>query len=267
MGRADAETLNSRKHEEIKESLILEAVELVEAGLSFREAAKCAEQNQFIKTNQRISVNHNTVRNRVQKLRKTRKEARFEQAHFTSGQEREIVSHATEMADRGFPLTPKVVTEIANYVLRSQDPDFPGVGKNWAERFIERNHDVLSKYWSTTLESVRGKAVNPNNLQKFFDILESEFDKHQFKPENIHGADETGLMSGVAQKERVIGGKGKRTQHQKREVNRENTTVIATICADGTALAPIVIFKGQHFMVKWLQDNPLNASYGFILLL
>lgn len=67
-------------------------------------------------------------------------------------------------------------------------------------------------------------------------------------------------MSGVGTKERVVGGKGKKTQHQKREANCENTTVIATICVDGTVLIPIVIFKGKHFQIKWLQKNEFQAS-------
>jgi hypothetical protein len=86
------------------------------------------------------------------------------------------------------------------------------------------------------------------------------FEEHRFREENIYGGDESGLMTGVAQKEKVIGAKGKKTQHQKRGVNRQNTTVIATICADGTYIPPIVIFKGKHYQVRWDQENPLDAS-------
>jgi len=49
-------------------------------------------------------------------------------------------------------------------------------------------------------------------------------------------------------------------QYPQRGGNRENITVIVTICADGTTTPPAVIFKGQAFQVKWKQDNPANAS-------
>jgi hypothetical protein len=72
--------------------------------------------------------------------------------------------------------------------------------------------------------------------------------------------DESGFPASTATKRRVIGGAGKKTQHQVGDGGRENTTVILTICADGTALKPSVIFKGQAYNVRWDQENPTNAS-------
>jgi hypothetical protein len=53
-------------------------------------------------------------------------------------------------------------------------------------------------------------------------------------------------------------GYGKKTHHQQDDGGRENTTVILTICADGTKLQPSVIFKGQAYNIKWDQENPTN---------
>jgi hypothetical protein len=36
--------------------------------------------------------------------------------------------------------------------------------------------------------------------------------------------------------------------------------VLVTICGDGTAIPPAIIYKGDGFQVNWVQDNPLNAS-------
>ncbi|KAF9513196.1 hypothetical protein BS47DRAFT_1296650, partial [Hydnum rufescens UP504] len=41
----------------------------------------------------------------------------------------------------------------------------------------------------------------------------------------------------------------------------ENITILDTICADGSCLTPIVIFKAKQLSVGWMQDNPLKASY------
>jgi hypothetical protein len=79
--------------------------------------------------------------------------------------------------------------------------------------------------------------------------------------ELVYGADETGIQGGIGVTERVIGPAGAKIQHQQRSGNRENITVLPTICADGTSLAPTVIYKGDAFQTKWLQDNPLNARY------
>ncbi|KAI5822183.1 CENP-B protein, partial [Schizophyllum commune Tattone D] len=64
----------------------------------------------------------------------------------------------------------------------------------------------------------------------------------------------------------VVGAKSTGRAHQQTGGSRENVTVIATICADGTALPPTVIFKGKGYQVSWgMQDNPLRASIGYSL--
>jgi hypothetical protein len=72
--------------------------------------------------------------------------------------------------------------------------------------------------------------------------------------------DESGFQKGVGQKERVFGASGQKIQHQQRSRDRENITVIITICGDGTSTAPAVIFKGEGFQASWKQNNPVNAS-------
>jgi hypothetical protein len=61
-------------------------------------------------------------------------------------------------------------------------------------------------------------------------------------------------------RECVIGRAGKSTQYQQRDGNHENITVIVIICADGTSIAPAIIFKGKSYLPEWKQDNPLEAS-------
>lgn len=41
--------------------------------------------------------------------------------------------------------------------------------------------------------------------------------------------------------------------------SRENTTVIITICANGSGLLPAVIFKGQAYQTTWNENNPTKA--------
>lgn len=49
-------------------------------------------------------------------------------------------------------------------------------------------------------------------------------------------------------------------QKKQGDGGRENTTVMVTICADGTSLKPLVIFKGKNYQVDWVQENPTEAS-------
>jgi hypothetical protein len=51
-------------------------------------------------------------------------------------------------------------------------------------------------------------------------------------------------------KERVVGPAGIKVQHQQQSGNQENITVLLTICANGTLIAPTVIYKREAFQIK-----------------
>ncbi|KIJ34009.1 hypothetical protein M422DRAFT_182639, partial [Sphaerobolus stellatus SS14] len=72
--------------------------------------------------------------------------------------------------------------------------------------------------------------------------------------------DETGFVLSDSGSRCVIGHKGTKRQHRQGSGDRENITVIITICADGTVLRPTIIFKGQNHMKKWHDNNVSGAS-------
>jgi hypothetical protein len=135
-----------------------------------------------------------------------------------------------------------------------------GLGKNWATNLITCHYDQLGRYWSRALPSKCGRAVNPVTKEEYFKLLKETQEEYEIADELTYGADETGMQTGIGVKEYVVGPKGASVQHQERSGNRENITVLPTICADGTSLAPVIIFKGETFQMKWLQDNPIDAQ-------
>ncbi|KAJ7258843.1 hypothetical protein C8J57DRAFT_997470, partial [Mycena rebaudengoi] len=58
--------------------------------------------------------------------------------------------------------------------------------------------------------------------------------------------DESGFAFGDQGCQGVIGHRGTKVQHKQGGGDKENITVIVTICADGTYLKPTIIMKGQH---------------------
>ncbi|KIJ09217.1 hypothetical protein PAXINDRAFT_50150, partial [Paxillus involutus ATCC 200175] len=61
----------------------------------------------------------------------------------------------------------------------------------------------------------------------------------------LWAADETGFQPGGGLREQVIGPARKKRQHQQCNGNCENITIMVTICADGAAIPPTLIYKGQ----------------------
>ncbi|KAG8860595.1 hypothetical protein FRB96_003849 [Tulasnella sp. 330] len=91
------------------------------------------------------------------------------------------------------------------------------------------------------------------------DTVEELHTLHQSPPENIFSMDKVGINQGISPCQIVIVGKGKRVQYQAKNAEKENMTVLETICTDRTTLKPMVIFKGTYIMAKWGKDNPNDA--------
>ncbi|THV02099.1 hypothetical protein K435DRAFT_817878 [Dendrothele bispora CBS 962.96] len=173
-------------------------------------------------------------------------------------------------AERGFPLDHKRLKEHADAIARARHVDnFPeaGVGKDWTARFASDHNDCIGMYWTHALDRSRARAVNAYNHEHYFDLLEEVVEGKggdDVIPDELkYGTDESGLQRGVGLKTRAFGAKGTKVQQQQRSGDRENITVIVTICGDGTSTTPGVIYKGEGFQAKWKQDNPLNCSLGY----
>lgn len=230
-------------------------------GKSLRAVCTEISNQHFANTGHRITLNPGTLSNHAAG-HQTMSAFNAKKHHLSEAEQKQIVDFAIELGDRGFPLSPRRLREHAEHILRKRLGHLApenGLGKGWTSRFITKHHDRLGRYWSRPLDSKRGRAVNPHTKAEFFEILKDCREKFNIPDELVYGGDETGIQQGVGTKEYVVGGKGKSVQHQQREGNRENITVLPTICADGSNLAPAVIFKGEGFQAKWEQNNPLDA--------
>jgi hypothetical protein len=233
---------------------------------SLAKICQQAEQECLLQTKKVVKLSTSTLSRHINGGRSIRDA--HEQRKWLSKEETDaVVDYAINCANRGFPLSHKRIREHVNEIARARwGAKFPeeGVGKQWTTRFISDNSDRLRAYWSSPLDRSRARAVNPVTKESYFkllaEVIEGGGGDDRIPDDCIYGADESGFQKGIGQKERVFGPTGKKTQHQQRSGDRENITVIATICADGTALPPGVIFKGEGFQVRWKQNNPANAS-------
>ena len=126
--------------------------------------------------------------------------------------------------------------------------------------FVEKHSDQLGTYWARALNSARGQAVNPATNTAWFNLLGGMIEKENIDDFLMWAADESGFQPGGGTCKCVMGAKGKKVQHQQADGNHENITVIVTICANGTSIAPAVLFKGKAFLTKWQQDNSTKAT-------
>ena len=73
--------------------------------------------------------------------------------------------------------------------------------------------------------------------------------------------DESRCPPEASQTQRVIGWHGTKTQHKQGTSNQENVMALVTICADGSALHPTIVFKAKNFIKSWKNNNVAPALY------
>jgi hypothetical protein len=69
---------------------------------------------------------------------------------------------------------------------------------------------------------------------------------------DTYNMDEHGNLIGTMESTRIIVDSTCRTKHQAQPGRQEWVSIIECICADGTILPPLVIFKGQHVLHGWV---------------
>src|SRR5687768_921300 len=88
----------------------------------------------------------------------------WQKSWLTAVEEENLINFAIEVAQRGFPLSLRRLKDYAEAILQHRlGPRFPerGLGWDWGNRFITKHHSRLGMYWSSALDSSRGRAVNP----------------------------------------------------------------------------------------------------------
>jgi hypothetical protein len=217
----------------------------------------------FAATGRCIPLHHNTLACHG-KGGVTLTQSNQKKSWLTAGEDENIVKFTIEMVQCSFPLSPKRLKEHAKAVLQHRiGQDFPekGLGRDWGNCFITKHNSRLGMYWSTPLNGSCGCAVNPVTKEEYFRMLKEVRQMYNIPDELVYGADETGIQLGIGVKEQVIRPAGAKIQHQQQSGNQENITVLPTICVDGMTLAPTIIYKGESFQIKWLQDNSLDTRY------
>lgn len=212
-GRAKSQALKAQERRKLHDELMHEAVALYRNNrslpkaqhLSLRETCFQISSRHHQRTGQWLELDKTTLsRLAADPDYRTLSQFNASKSWLTSEENDEIVTFAIELADRGFPLNHVRLRELVDDLLRKRlGPEFPGVGKNWTDRFVTRNRDRLGTYWSRSLESQRGRAVNPHTHAAWFDMLETTINQYNISPDCIYGSDEVGFTSSLGQKERV----------------------------------------------------------------
>ena len=120
------------------------------------------------------------------------------------------------------------------------------------------------------MDSVRHKADSASKYGSYFELLQRKIAEYDVEPEHTYNMDEKGFAIGVVGRSKRIFSKDayekKRVTAALQDGNREWVTVLAAVCADGSALPPGIIYPaaGKVVQASWVKDiDPGKHSVHF----
>jgi hypothetical protein len=136
---------------------------------------------------------------------------------------------------------------IRNFASAAAHED---VSESWVTHFIDRNRDSLISKWATGMDSIRHRANSEYKYNLYFDLLHSKMVEYDILPHNTYNMDEKGFLIGVISRSKRIFSRqqweAKQVTKALQDGSREFVTTIASVCADGTALPPGIVYASAN---------------------
>ena len=232
-------------------------------------------------------VNRKTLNRRVLGTHQDRSTAHRGEQLLSPGEERALADYMGTMADVGFPLSHKLLRQIAQDIvnerrgceLQGSEPQGPNphtVGINWVNRFLSRNPGFKKSYLQYQ-ERARSAASNDKELQAdFLRKLDNLIRRKKIKPENLWNCDEKGRNNAFLYIEPssadawelgiTMGRNSTRTMAIVRsggrataitEGSREFCSVLETVNAAGIVIPPFIVWQGKSHRESYYKKGGL----------
>ena len=169
-------------------------------------------------------------------------------------QERTLITHINRLSEIGLPPTPAMLRNFAAEIAGEMP------GKNWSHRFCQRHKDQLLSRYLKPLDNSRKKAESSTEFEHWFELIDQKIKQYGILPENTYNMDEKGFLIGFLSKAKRVFTKDWFESNNLigniQDGSREWITLVATICADGSALPPALIYmaKSGDIQDSWVQD-------------
>ena len=240
-------------------------MEEINAALAEIDSLDPGEQFSYTQIAEKHGVDRSTLARRHRRVQVPRDVANSNQAKLNPQQEKELVKYINELNDRHLSPTREMIQNFASAVAESP------VSERWVSRFLNRYHHQLNPQFVTGMDSSRHHADSEAKYSSYFDLLQYTITKYDIEPRHRYNMDEKGFAIGVLTRSLRIFSRAswakKKVRQSLQDGNREWVSLLACICADGTALPPGVIFASKNTTIRarWVAEidpetHPIHAT-------
>jgi len=181
-------------------------------------------------------------------------------SYLNQQEEKELTDHLVLCAQAGFGKTRRDVMNLVERYVNSQNPSSNvSLSNGWWYKFKSRN-PFLSLRSGDATAGVRMSAVNEENINHYFDLLQEIFELNNFAahPEAIYNMDETGMPL-EPRPPKILSKRGQKKVRYQTSGKKEQITVIGCGNATGQAIPPFIIFAAKQVNYLWTK-NEVNGS-------
>ena len=218
-----------------------------------------------------LQLSYATLRRRTNGGR-SRAEGREIVQNLSIPEEKALQQWITHLTVAGNPIRHSVLAAMADEirnrrVVKINDSMiqlvfYPPTSHSWVQRFMQR-HPQLGTTLSRMIETSRLKEASEDAIQQWFTVFAKEMEENQISIGNIYNVDETGNSLGTMERAHVVVDTTQNTQYQGQPGRQEWITAVECICADGTSISPLIIFKGESLLSGWVPPNEA-ADWQFV---
>jgi hypothetical protein len=177
--------------------------------------------------------------------------------NLSQQQELELLQYIKRLTERGLPPTRQMIQSFASTIARKQ------VSLSWVDCFVRRHAESLISRWTAGIDSNRHKADSLAKYKLYFELLQQKIEQYSIEAWHTYNIDEKGFLLGITSRTKRI---FNRPLYQSKAVRQaiqdgscEWISLIACICADGSALDPALIYQAASTNIQssWIEDlNP-----------
>jgi hypothetical protein len=225
----------------------------IEAALAAIDSLEPGEKFSYRQIASKYGCNRTTLARRHEGVTVSCSDKAQNQRALHPQQEQELLQYIKQLTERGLPPTRAMIRRFGSYVAKRE------LGKGWVDRYIQRYNVHLVSRWATGMDRLRHKADSQSKYSLYFELLRSKLSQYDIEPRHIYNMDEKGFLLGILTRSKRIFSRrlyeeGKIKAHIQ-DGNREWITLLACICADGSALDPAIIYQSASGSIQdsWLQ--------------
>lgn len=164
-----------------------------------------------------------------------------------------------ELDSRGFAPRMLDVEDMANVILATRHAS--RVGARWASNFVKRQHQLKTRL-SRAYNYQRALCEDPEKIAAWFELFRDMRATYGILDEDLYNFNETGFMMAQITASMVVTGADRDGKRKKVQPgNREWTTAIQGVCADGWCVPPFKAVKGKTHLANWYADSTLPRDW------